>query len=335
MPRDPSLFYHLVDREPDMTELLCNLMRFDKFRCSILESLLGNEPCVARIRFEEINTRTTSDNDGSPDIVIENPEIFALLEIKTDPLRGLTKIQRDGGYLRALSKSPKQAERWLVFLVPDDWVHEKQTSAMLENPAKTDPNFRIQTGIKHWKKDVHDVIEKKDLSKDDPIISEFAQLLLDWFKPIMFSKGEVDMLFSTEFGGAVYELHRLVEAIRRISKDSYKQGNTTTGEVYFKYDTGDLFWFGIWPAAWKETRFPLCFGVKHERGREVLVENFRRSYKDLTNRDAFDFKENNKNWTLGYVPKELLESKNPEHHIWEELLKPMIREVQPTQDIKE
>jgi hypothetical protein len=90
-PRDHNVFYNLVFDEPSTTELLANLMRFKEFRRLLLGSLLTEE-CASLVKFEDIRTRTRLDDGDSPDVVIDNSDIYAFIEVKVKPWRELSKL---------------------------------------------------------------------------------------------------------------------------------------------------------------------------------------------------------------------------------------------------
>lgn len=230
MPRELNIFHNLVDDEPSMTELLCNLMRFTAFR-RLLRGRFLTEACASKIEFEDIATRARLGEGDCPDIVIANSDVYAFLEVKTDAYRELTQRQRDGSYLKPLSKD-KRPERWLVFLVPEGWEFLELTEKLLGG-LDNDHSDGVHTRIRFWKKDVLDVIEMSGLQELNQIVAEFSLLLSPKFRVIAFSKDEVRMLVDKKLGTAVSKLFGVVEKIREKGKQKgFKQSSILTGEIY-------------------------------------------------------------------------------------------------------
>jgi len=317
MPRDLNVFHNLVDDEPSTTELLCNLMRFTAFRRLLLSRFL-TDACASQIEFEDITTRARLAEGDCPDIVIANSEIYAFLEVKVDRYRELTQRQRDGSYLKCLSGDTRP-ERWLIFLVPEGWEYLDVLRKSLGG-LDSDRSDGVHTRIRFWKNDVLDVVEMSGLPELSQIVSEFSLLLSPKFRLIAFSKQEVRMLVSKELGAAVSKLFDVVEKIREKSKGrGYKQSQTMTGEIYFRNSAGEnRLWFGVWPDFWKESGFPLSFGVEDAWGQE-LVDNFRKAYRETIGREATDFKIGKWVWTLGWVTDEVLQSEKVVDDVWEQL----------------
>lgn len=145
-PRDPNIFYKLVTDEVSTTELLSNLMRFEDFR-RLLLSILLTQRCASQVRFEDISTRARLD-EGEPDVVIDNSEIYAFIEVKVVPWCRLTLRQRDLSYLKALSKEHRKEGRWLVFLVPDNWKYTGELQTLLGGLDTVHPESGVHARIK-------------------------------------------------------------------------------------------------------------------------------------------------------------------------------------------
>ncbi len=324
MPRDLNIFHNLVDDEPSTTELLCNVMRFTALRDLLLGRFL-TEPCATRIAFEDITTRARL-GEGDPDIVIENSDVYAFVEVKIDPFRELTLRQRDGSYLRLLAKDKRQ-ERWLVFLVPEGWEFLPVVQQLCGG-LDTDRPDGVHTRVRFWKRDVLDVIERSGLNELNQIVTEFCLLLAPKFRVIAFSPEEARMLVSKDLGTAVSKLFGMVEKVRDKSKQKgYKQSSTLTGEIYFRNSAGEnILWFGIWPDFWKESGFPLSFGVEDTWGQKS-VERFREAFKTITGKSAWDFKSGKRVWTLGWITEETLKSEKLVDDVWQQL-ETVMKEIQ-------
>lgn len=309
MPRD-TIFDNLVTDENSMTELLCNLTRLSPFRRALLARLFS-DGCSSRIAENDIRTQKRLDGWGQPDLIIRNDEIYALVEVKVSNHCGLTPNQPNS-YFESLLKD-KTPQRWLVFLVPKDWLYLGSLKESLRLLSAAHRESGIQARILHWE-DVLDVTV--DVSRREPTLSpvlgEFGRLVSSWFvpTPIPFSKQEVQMLFSKDFAVALSNLFKLIGQIRdkgRVYKSSYR----CLGDLYFKSNHGEnILWFGLWPNFYRQEGIPLCFGVD-DHWPTWVQEAFRGAYKGETKR--FE------GWTLGWVSQEDLEGNGAIEKVWQEL----------------
>ena len=127
----------------------------------------------------------------------------------------------------------------------------------------------------------------------------------------MFSKDNVQTLFSKDFAAAFSDLLELIRQIGSKGRTICKCSERSFGELYFKNDHGEyLLWLGFWPDFWKKEGIPLSFGVKNDWS-EWVQETFRRVYGFETKQ--FD------GWTVGWVPQQELESSKPLGKAWERI----------------
>lgn len=313
MDRRSNIFHNIVTDEDSTTEVLCNLMRFGAFRRLLLAKLFSPE-CAATISFDDIGTQVDLGSFGRADIAISNGNVSAIVEVKVEQYCGLTDNQPNG-YLSYLAKE-RAAERWLVFLVPTQWMHFRylEEALNLSSTAKRG----IRTRVLSWE-DVVTVIEESDLQELSPFIDEFYQLLLARIRPtpIVFSAPEVVMLFSKEFPNALSKLDGLIGEIQKKSnmyRSQQQRARALCPEEYGLYFSNarnqQVLWFGAWTEFWKEEGIPLCFGVD-DKWPAPVRDAFRTAYKGTTKRFQ--------KWTLGWVPQEVFASENAVDKVWGQL----------------
>jgi hypothetical protein len=259
-----TVFDNLVTNENSATELLCNAMRFDPLRRALLALFFSDEG-GSEIGDDDIHTQVSVDQ-GRPDLVVANDDVCAFIEVKVVEHCGLTLNQPDG-YFKCLLKD-KRPQRWLVFLVPSGWVYSDSLNRSLKLLGDTYPGCGIQTRIVHWEA-VIAVFRTTSLRNErlSPILDEFTGLFSSWFEPrsIMFSKDNVQTLFSKDFAAAFSDLLELIRQIGAKGRTICKCSERSFGELYFKNDQGEyLLWLGFWPDFWKKEGIPLSFGVKND-----------------------------------------------------------------------
>ena len=76
-----SVFDNLVTNENFGTELLCNTMRFDSLRRALV-ALFFTDECSSKIGVNDIDTQVSLD-EGRPDLVVENDDVYAFIELKS------------------------------------------------------------------------------------------------------------------------------------------------------------------------------------------------------------------------------------------------------------
>ena len=305
-----SVFHNLVTSENTATELLCNAMRFDPLRRALL-ALFFSDACSSKVAGDEIDTQVSL-AQGRPDLVVDNEEVYAFVEVKVEEHCGLT-VNQPNGYFNRLAEDPR-AQRWLVFLVPSSWHYFKELRDALESLNHAHVGAGIQTRVVHWNA-VVDVFREISVQHEElrPILNEFVALFSPWFspRPIMFSKDSVRTMFSKDFATAFSDLMELIQQIGARGRTLCRCSRRSPWELYFRNDAGeDLLWVGFWPEFWKEEGLPLCFGVKDDYPQQVQ-EAFTRIYRNETK--LFD------HWTVGWVTPEDLESNNPLEGVWQRI----------------
>ena len=138
-----SLFHKLVTKEDDYTQLLRNLMvRCDDFREAMLSLFFPDERLISQVGAEHVRTQILHAGYGRPDLVINSPALFMLIEVKISEWRGLTTYQapveltvKDAKHYYALAAKSAAPNRGVFFLVPDGWRSRQDTLEMLERQS--------------------------------------------------------------------------------------------------------------------------------------------------------------------------------------------------------
>jgi len=88
-----SIFHKVATKEDDYTQILCNLMKRQEgkeLRTSVLSMILGNSDLASQVSPDQIDTQVSMREAGRPDLIVESPVVYAVIEVKLNPRRGLT-----------------------------------------------------------------------------------------------------------------------------------------------------------------------------------------------------------------------------------------------------
>jgi len=126
-------FHKVATKEDDYTQILCNLMKRQEgkeLRTSVLSMILGNSDLASQVSPDQIDTQVSMREAGRPDLIVESPVVYAVIEVKLNPRRGLTAYQF-GGYsiFFASATAPRKV---LAFLVPANWQYQQLLDKDLE-----------------------------------------------------------------------------------------------------------------------------------------------------------------------------------------------------------
>jgi hypothetical protein len=287
-------------------------MQLNEFRGPVLTLLFKSKRC-ALIAHSEMETQAElDDNCGCADLLINrDPDVSAILEVKLLQSCGLTGNQPDA-YIRFLS-GKRRTERLLTFLVPRRWAYRDELHRRLNNSKDRSVTPRIV----EWEELV-DLLESKQLSNLNPILTEFRNLLVGRYKtkPVNFSTGEVEMLFSKESAAAVSKLYELIEKVREKSEGYNQTGQRSDPHgIYFHGSQNeDIFWIGNWPEFWRATGNPMAFGVSKTAPSSVRTA-FGESYKGTT----VAFNDGNGEYTVGWISEEDLSAADAVEKVWSQL----------------
>jgi hypothetical protein len=299
-----SVFHNLVSNENSATELLCNAMRFDALRSALL-TLFFSDTCASKVTADDIDTQITVGR-GQPDLVIDNDEVYAFIEVKVERHCGLTPYQPDGYYECLREDKSKRPERWLVFLVPSRWDCRPRLEDSLRRLDTTHVGSGVKTNIIQWGA-VLDVLQNVSVRDEAlrPLLNEVTTLFSSWFLPrqFMFSKENVRTLFSKDFAVTFADLMEFIKEVGVQGGKLCKCSQRGWEGLYFKSEEGEnLLWFGFWPDFWRTEGLPIAFGVQDDWP-EWVQESFRVTYGHETKKFG--------GWTVGWLSPEDFESSNP------------------------
>ncbi len=308
-----SIFNKIVRTEDAYTQLLCNLMRRnDEFRERVFSLLLSNDS-PSKIKSYHIGTQIVLPKYGRPDIVIEAPGVFVVVEAKVNLKRTLTPNQRPTKKIRGYSGFIRKHcvdDGLLVFLVPRGWEYCEEIKDAL------DPSSRGYKGVKgeviYWEQ-ILDVAGT--MRSPDPFLDEFSKLL-QCFALMTFSPEEVERMHSKSFPiRDMLKLQELVKQIEKRAKKKYKvRSHQDSLESGFYLVNGDwFFWCGIWADAWEQEGLPFTFGVSDQAFGKMptLQKVFQKACMEGTKRIG--------DYTVGWIPQEMLEGDGALDNIWKRL----------------
>jgi hypothetical protein len=287
-----NVFDGIVAEENSYTRLLCNVMRIsDDFRNGVLGRFLPSK-LASRIAGDSIQTQVNLGEGGTPDIEMLARDLCVFIEVKSDPKCPLTAnqelafdVEREfKGYLGALSR--RQGKKWLVYLVPLNWVYLEQLKRSQNESAKKLSSAGIKIHIMHWE-DILKISQCDCTKPTNPLVNEFGKLLASQFGPFKLKQEEVEMLLSKDFPAAcrtVLKLQGLVERIAQKAKEtggySVRFGNAELRDRdgpeygYYLYNAKNkspLLWFGVEPG-FSEQGFPICVVVYHDSDKEKKLQ---------------------------------------------------------------
>jgi hypothetical protein len=336
-----SIFHKVATKEDDYTQILCNLMKRQEgkeLRTSVLSMILGNSDLASQVSPDQIDTQVSMREAGRPDLIVESPVVYAVIEVKLNPRRGLTAYQF-GGYsiFFASATAPRKV---LAFLVPANWQYQQLLDKDLEVFKKDNPS--ICTKVVQWEEIYR---FHKQLFPDrihaDPIQVEFWRLLRHEFGGVEFSTEEIDMMVNgkglqfTAFNKAAHVVDEIAE---KCNKEEFiiagPTHNVLSDEygIYFYRSKSDkargrnhFFWFGIWSLYWEKRGRALCFGITNDKKAEL--DAFKNSYSKTDEFCDGSPELASSVYTLGWIEDELSASRNDSiPRIWESL-KPILYKV--------
>lgn len=273
-----NIFFNVVKSEDQTTELLRNFLQFKIFRDNFLNFFLENNKLINSIEDDHLETQVfLSNNNGRPDLIIANEKIKILIEVKINNV-DLTENQPEG-YFNHLLSLDKNIEKWLVFLVPNDYINEKDIDCKIKKLRATSNQIDIHTKILYWQ-DIIDIIDKKELTEISAYIAEFYDLLKSWFTSeiIIFDREEVYSMFSKDIPERLLKLFRIVDYVKKSNSRIYSVRAVKDEEeygIYFKdSDNKTFLFFGIWYDFWKKYSKPLCYGIDLKKYDKKVKEKF-------------------------------------------------------------
>ena len=235
---------------------------------------------------EDIEThvpRIVVSGKGIPDLSYLADHGFVLvIEIKVKKETGLTDAAAGGirsmdhrSYTQGLIQD--EHDRFVVFLVPDDYPHRVQLDSCIEEArglcCSENANIQVLDPIT-WQKFVKE-FESQHMPSLNELIREFYDHLSERFiPPVRFSTEEVRLMHSRETASGVLKLMDIVEKVKDNSRSSGFQVSRLNAYNY-GYDFSSLekkVYFGIWWQFWAENGFPLCMAISKDHEGNQLIQ---------------------------------------------------------------
>lgn len=227
------IFDNIVKNEVTFTELVRNLCGFTVFRRELTEWIFascGDLDDDIRSKFtfdfDQITTQVVSDadpsteNNGRPDIILDNGAIRIVLELKVDPSCALTSNQ-PGGYLSELSSIQERTYRALMFVVPRGYQHEGTIIDRAEAWFKNDRDNLVsrKVPILYWE-DFSDRLRNRGVDEVSIPLRHFIELAEAWFPDtrIAVSGEDRKVLENQGLAEALQGVYQLVDDVRKILK---------------------------------------------------------------------------------------------------------------------
>ena len=315
-----SIFRGIVTSENSYAQLLSNLLRRDaQFCLAVLERLLGDRTILSPTEIRITPQKRLPGRCGQPDLVIESPRLYLIVEVKTERHRLRTKSQElraTGTYLSFLCKQRNAGRKAaLVFLVPRNWKFSTEVTngtfvCQRQNSSK------ISVRKVYWE-DILELLSLDRVPNGDSLPSEFRLLLSERFGPISFAKEEVTSMFSSEFPmQTVLKLNATLQQLRdKAGKRASTPLHCDKDETGFSLKRGQrpLLFVGFWLPFWEANHYPLCFGVDEQNTR--AADSFRRSFRKLYSHEPISCDQ----WLMGWATDDDLTLVSAADEIWEKL----------------
>jgi len=285
------IFDNIVKNEVTFTELIRNLCGFTVFRRELTEWVLASCGGVDdKIRakftfdFDQITTQVVSDpdpsaeNNGRPDIILDNGAIRIVLELKVDPSCALTGNQPTG-YLSELSSIQERMYRALMFLVPRGYQHVKTIEENTEKWFKNNHDNRVSrtVPILYWE-DFTDRLRNRGVDEVSILFRHFIELAEDWFPDTRIAVSDTDrkVLENHSLAKALQGAYQLIDDIREILNSeqrvvvSPRRAHEYDYSVTFRdaLDGGVTGYFGFGFGDFENGR-PFLIGVSSDREAEI------------------------------------------------------------------
>jgi hypothetical protein len=130
------------------------MVRFQDFRVEVLLLFLRDRHLVDQIEARHLSTQLVLKESGRPDLAIQSPEVFALVEVKLNEKRGLTSYQvpttlddtEVQGYF-AYAASAKAKHKAVFFLVPVGWRPRDEVQKAIQTLKE---RYSIETRTVDW-----------------------------------------------------------------------------------------------------------------------------------------------------------------------------------------
>lgn len=285
-----TIFDNIVYNENSFTELFKNYMRYKTFRDQFI-SLIGIVPPNIIIDFEHFTTQVSS-NNCRPDMRISSENVEVFIEIKVWNTR-LTENQ-PLGYIKELEKVTKQYKA-LILIIPNHYKYIFEYNRRNKEYSTT-----INKKIIHWD-DIIKFIEENEIHQGNPMISEFLELLKEWFEPKKININS-DFIAAMNNKQTPESINNLVEIITQLNTEVTKRGFITRKknnflEEYGFYVENDKFslFIGEWFHYWQNEGKPLCISLQTQE--DLIYQLFKEQCNSFSNESPKYF--NNEWLTIG------------------------------------
>lgn len=230
MERNDSIFYKMTkENENSTTELLCNLFRTKYIRDICLEFLGIPKDILGEIELSNISTQCDYNEDGIPDIVIENRNVYYIIENKITKNTKLQKTQKTA-YVDLIFNSKKKYTGY-IFLIPETYVHETEIIDMKQLN-------KITITIKHWNLFL-DHLYKMEIQKESLLVGE----ALNYLYNLLPQKPVTNTILTPYEVAMMYNMYDVYNSLSFVSK-LLKLIENTEGEIISKL--GDSFSASDW-----------------------------------------------------------------------------------------
>jgi len=291
-----TIFDNLVKNENNFTELLCNMMRFNKFKKIFLEYLGSNNNDIF------IETQRKSDKNGKPDLFIKYEDGYEIIEVKTQN-SGLTRNQPKG-YIKELIEKDVTTKK-LHFLIPKNYSHLEKLKNKIENVKEKgkllfnknkgyysvtynydkEKDKKITIEIKSWEDFFEYCKGKYIIFKSNKILLEYYNLLKSWFgyETIIIQKGEKNIMKKKlEKLSKVFDILDSIYCLLKKHKELKLESNKSFDQIGFNIidKNKKIFygWIGIWFPLLKENDHIFIYTPNNED--KKIKNNFLKIYKN-------------------------------------------------------
>jgi len=306
-----------------MTELLYNYLSYKFFRDKFIELI---HPQLGEVSWEQCSTQEDLGEYGIPDMSITEPDQFDIrIEVKVQD-SGLTSNQ-PFRYIEYLNKS-KVKTKGLIFLCPKKYAHLEEWKTGLSD----DP--QLHQDILYWD-DIINLIEENEFHIQNPLFSEFYNLLCSWFRPleITFEHSKIKRMFTNEIPKIILQLFEVVHQVEeQVLKEGYsvsRNKNSNEYAITIKNNDQDyhdsLVFFGVWYDFWKAHKKPLCYAIKDIPANKKKIDILA-AYMMKQGKETLDYE----GWKVSYVTEETIHESNSTELIASETLE-LVKQLEPSQ----
>ena len=210
-----NILSQLVRNENQVTRCLYALVAYPPVREVVMRLLTGGAFGSDDVIWSDFATQT-SVNGSIPDLIILNPQLSIVIEIKTSPYTSLTYNQ-PSTYIEWL-RSETTPNKYFIFLVPSSYDIE-----LLRNKLQECPTHGIRAGIICWEELIRK-FKDNGLHTMNQYVGDFCSLLSEWYytpEPIC-TVDEVRIMFDKTTPDSLAKLFSIIEEVlARLEKGGF------------------------------------------------------------------------------------------------------------------